>query len=78
MGGQQLNEQTCPILRDTFEDYKPLERMFGILSTGMAFGESALLNYDSKPTLRFYNAIAMTESYVLIIMKKDFVEVVTN
>ena len=52
--------------------------MFGVLSSGMAFGESALLNFDSKPTPRFYNAIAMSEGFMLIIMKKDFVDIVTN
>jgi CRP-like cAMP-binding protein len=39
-----LNAETCPILRDAGYDYKPLERLFGTLVAGQAFGESCVLN----------------------------------
>lgn len=63
-----LTEQTCPILRDTQNDYKPLERLFGTISSGMAFGESTLLSLHENKN-RFYNAVAMSESYYLQINK---------
>jgi hypothetical protein len=37
-----LNEKTCPILRDSKSNFAPLERFFGALEKGMAFGELAL------------------------------------
>jgi len=38
-----LDESSCPILRDSGDNYKPLERLFGKLRPGMAFGETFLL-----------------------------------
>lgn len=37
-----LNEETCPLMRDTKNFYKVLERLFATLTQGMAFGELAL------------------------------------
>lgn len=55
-----LSESTCPIYRDAFDNYKPLERLFGTMTVGMAFGESVFLNInESRP--RFYNAVALSE-----------------
>jgi CRP-like cAMP-binding protein len=42
----------------------PLERLFGTLTPGMAFGETALLLMN-EPKHKFYNAIALTEAYYL-------------
>lgn len=48
-----LTEQTCPVLRDSGDGYKPLERLFGILKSSNAFGESYLLSpFEAKA--RFY------------------------
>ena len=56
-----LTEQTCPILRDSKDNYSQLERLFGTLTTGMVFGESALI--ESKQLPKFYNAYALTNCY---------------
>lgn len=37
-----LNAETLQIIRDANQGYKPLERYFGTLNVGMAFGESFL------------------------------------
>lgn len=51
-------------MRDTQENYVALERLFGYLTSGMAFGQSALINYYESKT-RFYNAYAVSETVVL-------------
>lgn len=37
-----LNESTCPLLRDITNKFAPLERLFGVLNHGCAFGEYAV------------------------------------
>lgn len=69
--GIALTEETCPILRDSGDLYKPLEKLFGCLTAGMAFGESPILNLSDNKN-RFYNAIALTECYVLHIRRDDY------
>lgn len=56
-------------MRDAKDKYAPLERLFGVLAEGNAFGESALL-YENRR--KFYNAITFTECYFLTIQKLDF------
>lgn len=51
-------------MRDAKDKYAPLERLFGVLAEGNAFGESALL-YENRR--KFYNAITFTECYFLTI-----------
>ena len=71
-----LDAETCPILRDSGLQYKPLERLFGTLVAGQAFGESSVLSAaDGKFQTRFYNAVALTEVYYLQITKEDFLRV---
>lgn len=70
-----LNETTCPTMRDAHNDYVSLERFFGYLTQGMAFGESALMNIYEQKT-RFYNAIAMSETIILRISRRDYAKVV--
>ena len=67
--------QTCPLLRDTQSDYKPLERLFATLPAGCAFGESCLTNMYEKRQ-RFYNAVALTECSILQLKKSDFIHIV--
>lgn len=38
-----LPEGKVPLMRDATNDWKPLERLFGTLQAGMAFGESCML-----------------------------------
>lgn len=49
--------------------FRPLERHFGTLSVGNAFGES-LLHYDKQ----FYNAIAFTDVITLSLDKKEYMK----
>ena len=66
-----LNESTCPVFRDPFDDFKPLERLFGSMTVGMAFGESGFINIaDNIP--RFYNAVALSECICLTISKNEY------
>jgi len=66
-----LNVDTCPIYRDSEDNYRPLEKLFGTMTVGMAFGETGFLKTsDSKK--RFYNAVALSECYCLTISLKDF------
>jgi hypothetical protein len=51
-------------MRDSGNNYLPLERLFGTLTQGMAFGEISLLN-PYKLEQKFYNAVALTECYLL-------------
>ncbi len=60
-----FDEKKCPLLRDAGNKFKPLERLFGTLTEGMAFGESALLNRELADRNRFFNAIALSECLVL-------------
>jgi hypothetical protein len=49
-------------MRDAKGDFAPLERIFGTLTKGMAFGDTAM---SLEPRKRFYNAIALTECWIL-------------
>ena len=66
-----LNEETCPLYRDSENNYKPLERLFGTMTVGMAFGQTAFQN-SPEGKKRFYNAVALSECYYLTISRKDF------
>lgn len=68
-----LNEITCPLLRDTKNGNKVLERLFGTLTKGMAFGELAM-NLGAKKS--FYNAIALTHCTLLTITHTDYALIV--
>lgn len=61
-----------PLLRDSHNSFKPFERFFANLTTGMVFGELSLIE-DRK---RFYNAIAMTEVCYLQIDKEEYKRVI--
>lgn len=50
-------------MRDSHDQYSPLERHFGTLNPGMTFGESILLGGSDKN--RFYNAIALSDCICL-------------
>jgi hypothetical protein len=67
-----LDEASCPILRDIREGYEPLERLFGTLQTGMAFGEYAVMNPYAESKQKFYHAIALSECVLLKINKHDY------
>jgi len=67
---------TCPIIRDSFDFYKPLERFFGTLRVGMAFGESPLLGGSDKN--RFFNGTALTDCVCLTLSKSDFDFIMTS
>jgi hypothetical protein len=62
------NMEACPLIRDAANNYKALERHFGVLTTMMAFGQSCLLNPEPK----FFNAIALSDTVVLQLLKSDF------
>lgn len=62
------NMDACPLIRDAGDNYKALERHFGVLTAMMAFGQSCLLNPEPK----FFNAIALSDTVVLSLMKSDF------
>lgn len=66
-----LNENTCSLFRDSEDSYRVLERLFGTMTVGMAFGESGFLTPGDNKA-RFYNAIALSECVCLTISKKDF------
>jgi CRP-like cAMP-binding protein len=48
--------------------------MFGTLTVGMAFGETALLQLNESKS-RFYNAIALTDVHVLAIKRAEFLKI---
>jgi hypothetical protein len=52
-----------------------MERLFGTLNAGMAFGESGF-DKDFSSKFRFYNAIVLQECYILQLKKEDFVKIV--
>ena len=64
-----LNEKTCPILRNSKNHYAPLERLFGTLDVGMAFGEFAVAKEGKR---KFYEPITLTDCLCLVISRLDF------
>lgn len=68
-----LESEYVPLLRDSKNGFAPLERLFGTMEKGMAFGETAM-NLENRK--KFYHAIALTETWVLQIQKFDFENVV--
>lgn len=63
-----LNEETVALYRDSEDNYQALERLFGTMTQGMAFGETSFLN-PSDNKLRFYNAVALTDCLVMTISR---------
>lgn len=62
-------------MRDAHDGYRALERYFGALTQGMAFGESALFNiYENKN--RFYNAVALSETFILTISRREYAKLI--
>lgn len=62
-------------MRNSKDKYKALEKLFGTLGPGNAFGESCMFGSDSaslKETTKFFNAIALTESYYLTINLREY------
>lgn len=58
-------------MRDCAHDFKPLERLFGTLGSGDAFGESCLLAINEiKP--KFFNALCLSDCIVLSIDRQNF------
>ena len=73
---KRLTIKACPIMRDAQNEFKPLERHFGTLSTGMSFGESILMGASDRN--RFFNAVALTDCVCLSLSKADFDYVVNS
>ena len=74
---EPLDENLVPLFRDPTKGYKPLERHFGTITSGMAFGESCMFGSESrglseKPS--FFNAIALTECYFITLSMHDLKE----
>ena len=55
-------------MRDSHNNYEPLERFFGTLKVGDSFGESFMLGGSHNN--RFFNAYALTD-VVLLRLDKD-------
>ncbi len=65
-------------MRDLKKNLEPLERYFGYLSTGDLFGESCMIATHSKmlvPTIKFYDAFAITDCYYLTLKMSDLKKV---
>lgn len=71
-----LTALTVSLMRDSKDNYNPLERHFGTLSCGMTFGESMLLKEQN--TKRFFNAIAFNDVKVLQLDLRDFETMLTK
>ena len=74
---QDLDEFTCDIMRDVNDGYKPLERLFGKLTDGMAFGLTGLTNLHESQK-RFYNAIALKDTVCLTLQKSDLLQIIES
>lgn len=70
-GGIELNEETIDIKRDSRNEFKPLEKWFGVYTCGQAFGESPLLQPEVEHS-KFYSAIAIADTTVLQITKHQY------
>lgn len=64
-----LTEKTCSLYRDTTNKFAPLERLFGTLNHGCAFGEFTV---QSEKKAKFYSPIALTKCLYLAIDKENF------
>lgn len=72
---KDLDENTCSVYRDVLNDYKPLEKLFGVLQPCNAFGECALLQ---EPKTKFYNAIALTDCVLLTVSRRDYISALST
>jgi CRP-like cAMP-binding protein len=64
-----------PLLRNSKDNYNTLERLFGTMHAGMAFGESCMFGSESHSLYeknKFYQAVALTDSYYLTLSLKDY------
>ena len=70
-----LNEQTLPLLRDPNNKFAPLERLFGVLNHGCAFGEYSVQSSEKKQ--RFYTPVALSKCLYLCLDKEKFESLVS-
>lgn len=76
-----LQPDDIKLMRNTRENLKELERLFGTMGAGMAFGESCMFGNDAASLMdrnKFYNPIALTESYYLTLNMRDYQKVLKN
>lgn len=71
-GGIELTEETIEVKRDSKNDFRPLEKWFGVLNPGNAFGESPFLSQAEQEHFKFYEAIAISDTTVLQITKRQY------
>jgi hypothetical protein len=74
----ESSKDEYPIIRDLKKNLEPLERYFGCLSTGDLFGETCMIAPTSKmllPTVKFYDAFAITDCYYLTLKQSDLKKV---
>lgn len=67
-----LKPEDCRILRDTKNNFEPVERFFGTLRKGDAFGESFMLGGSHNN--RFFNAYALRDVTLLRLDKDKYDE----
>ena len=60
----ELNEETVQLIRDVKSEFAPLEKFFGLLTQGMSFGETCLLNHNEEIP-KFYHTVAMCNTELL-------------
>jgi hypothetical protein len=71
-----LTPETCEVLRDSRNNYEPLEKLMCILGHGHVFGESVFLS-THRPQ-RFFNAVALTQCTVLSLSLADYEYVIQS
>ena len=66
---RKIEFDDLPIWRDSTNDFKPLEQLFGALSFGCSFGELSVINVDEDQK-RFYSTMAVSNTICVSLSRK--------
>jgi len=66
-----------PMARDKYNNHDTLETIISVLVNGCIFGKLCLSN-SKEPRTWLYNAITLTDSFVISLHKNDIIKMIEN
>lgn len=76
-GKEELTRETVEVRRNAKDRYRSLEKWFGVLKSGMGFGETGFLLLEEDHP-KFYTSIACCDTTVLQLKKSSFLNVLKD
>ena len=66
-----------PLLRDKYNNHEPVETIISAIVNGCLFGKLCLSS-SKEPRTQLYNAITLTDSFVVSLHRNDIIKMIEN